>query len=621
MVQGKNNVKKVIVVGLDGFEPKLVESMLNSGSLPNLGKLRDQGGFSRVQTTYPAQTPVAWSTLATGTNPGGHGIFDFIRRDPKTYLPDLSMNRYEQRSAFLPPKAVNLRRGKPFWDILAAAGLSSTIVRFPCTYPPDNVRGRMLAGMGVPDLRGGLGTSTFYTSDEEVRPRESENVVAVRPDGRGLIKTHLIGARNPKTGDDLKFEISVQIDQEARKVTIFSGGQPNTIELKEGEWSGWLKVKFKVGMLQSVRGMVRFHLVQVSPVFELYVSPVNFDPDTPLFPISSPPEYARELARSVGTFYTTGMVEDHGGLNNERIDEAAYMSQCEDVLREREQMMLHELDRMDEGFFFCLFDTPDRVQHMFWRFGDEGHPANREPVRPEMKRVVEDHYRDCDAVVGRAMDYVDDQTLLIVLSDHGMNSFQRGVHLNSWLYENGLLVLKDGCRPEDGHGDFFPNVDWGRSKAYALGLSGIYLNIKGREEQGVVSEDEAETLKASLAKGLCGLTDPVKGRKPIRSVKSREEIYNGAYASESPDLVVNFDEGYRVSWSTSLGGIPVGQFEDNVKKWAGDHIIDPLLVPGSLFMNQKFNGAKARLLDMAPTILDAFGISKEESMEGETLLV
>ncbi|PWT82032.1 MAG: phosphodiesterase, partial [Acidobacteria bacterium] len=406
-------MKKVIVIGMDGFEPKVVEPLLNDGQLPNLAKLREQGGFSRIRTTYPAQTPVAWSTFATSTNPGGHGIFDFIRRDPKTYLPDISMTRYERRNAYLPPKAVNLRRGTPFWELLSKAGISSSIVRFPCTYPPDNIRGRMLAGMGVPDLRGGLGTSTFYTSEDEVHAEESENVVQVQPTNERRFKTHLIGPRNPKTGTDIHFEITVEIDDVARKIKIISEGQPKVLELREGEWSDWLRVKFNVGLLQSIKGMVRFHLVQISPVFEVYASPVNFDPDAPLFPISSPPEYARQLAREIGTFYTTGMVEDHGGLNNGRFGEEAYLAQCEDALRERERMMVHELDRMDAGFFFCLFDTPDRVQHMFWRFGEQ-HPANHEPIRPEMKRVVEDHYRICDQVIGKALERADDQTLVIV---------------------------------------------------------------------------------------------------------------------------------------------------------------------------------------------------------------
>jgi predicted AlkP superfamily phosphohydrolase/phosphomutase len=612
-------MKKVIVIGLDGFEPKIAEPMMRAGELPNLALLSKQGGFSRVRTTYPAQTPVAWSTFATGTNPGGHGIFDFIRRDPKTYLPDLSMNRYEQKNAFLPPKAVNLRRGTPFWELLSAAGLPSSIVRFPCTYPPDNIRGRMLAGMGVPDLRGGLGTSTFYTSEDDVHAEESENVLRVEP-VRNVVKTHIIGPRNPKTRSDFEFEVTIELDADAKKVTILSEGQPRALELREGQWSPWLKVKFKTGMLQSVKGMVRFHLVQVAPVFELYCSPVNFDPDAPMFPLSSPPEYARELAEKIGTFYTTGMVEDHGGLNNGRLSEAAYLDQCEDALREREKMMLFELDRLDEGFFFCLFDTPDRVQHMFWRFGEQQHPANHGHVQPEMARAIEEHYRSCDEIVGKALNYADDQTLFVAISDHGMNSFQRGVHLNTWLHDQGLLTLREGVSPGEEAGDFFHHVDWSRTKAYALGLSGIYLNLKGREEQGTVDVAEAEKLKASIVKGLAGLPDPSCGKTAVRRVSMREEVYSGAYAAESPDLMVNFNEGYRVSWGTALGGVPAGHFEDNEKKWGGDHIIDPSLVPGVLFMNRAFDGERASLLDMAPTILEALGLPKGPAMEGESLL-
>ncbi len=603
-------MKKVVVIGLDGFEPKIVEPMLAAGALPNLAKLRARGGFSRVQTTYPAQTPVAWSTFATGLNPGGHGIFDFIRRDPRTYLPDLSMSRYEQKNAYLPPKAVNLRRGAPIWELLSNAGIPSTIVRCPCCYPPDNIKGRMLAGMGVPDLRGGLGTSTFYTSNGDVAAQESENVLRVSVDGSGVIRTHLIGPRNPKTRSDFQFDITIHVEPSAKKIVIRSEGQPKTLEVKEGQWSDWLKVKFKTGLLQSVRGQARFHLVQMEPVFELYASPINFDADAPLFPISSPPEYAGELAQEVGTFYTTGMVEDHTGFNNGRLDESAYLEQCQGVLRERERMMLHELDRMEEGLFFCLFDTPDRVQHMFWQRSDA-----------EMTRIIEDQYRACDAAVGKALDYADDETLMIALSDHGMNSFERGVHLNTWLHDQGLLAYHSGIRPGADAGDFFHGVDWSRTKAYALGLGGIYLNLKGREEKGIVEASETESLKSAIADGLTNLTDLALGKAAISSVATREQIYSGAYAHESPDLLVNFAEGYRVSWGTALGGAPEGYFEDNVKRWCGDHIIDPCLVPGVLFMNREFNGEKARLLDLAPTILEALGVPKGPAMEGDSLLI
>jgi predicted AlkP superfamily phosphohydrolase/phosphomutase len=612
-------LRKVVVIGLDGLEPRLVESLLAAGELPNLAKLRGQGGFSRVATTYPAQTPVAWSTFATGTNPGGHGIFDFIRRDPGTYLPDFSLNRYEQKNAFLPPRAVNLRRGTAVWDLLSAAGVPSIILRAPCTFPPDNIRGRMLAGLGVPDLRGGLGTSTFYTSEPGVRPQESENVVHVAADARGAIATRLIGPRNPKTRGDLELDLRIQLEPAARKVSVLSEGQPRTLEVREGSWSEWLKVKFKAGLFQSVSGMVRFHLVRMEPALELYASPVNFDPDQPLFPIGSPAEYPRELAAKIGTFYTTGMVEDHGGLNNGRFAEEAYLDQCDGVLRERERMVHHELDRFQEGLFFCLFDTPDRIQHMFWRFREPEHPANRGDGRPELRHVIDDHYRACDAIVGRVLERADDETLVIVLSDHGFNSFQRGLHVNTWLFENGFLALGQGLRPGEEAGDLLHGVDWARTRAYALGLGSVYLNLAGREAKGVVEPSEAPAVASAIAAGLSGLADPERGQVAVRSVTTREQMYAGPFARESPDLVVNFAPGYRVSWSTALGGVPVGLFEDNVKKWGGDHIIDPSLVPGVLFMNQPFSGEGARLLDLAPTILAALGVPKGPAMEGASL--
>jgi predicted AlkP superfamily phosphohydrolase/phosphomutase len=613
-------MKKVIVIGLDGFDPKLVEPLLEAGALPNLARLRAEGGYSRLRTTYPALTPVAWSTFATGTNPGGHGIFDFIRRDPRTYLPDFSLTRYEQKKAYLPPKAVNLRRGTPVWELLSLAGMPSTIIRCPCTYPADNIYGRMLAGMGVPDLRGGLGTSTFYSSAADVRPQESEHVLQVRPDGKGLITTHLIGPRNPKTGSNFEFGLTLHLQPSANKLTVRSEGQPKALEVREGQWSDWLQVKFKTGLLQSVRGMVRFYLIRLAPVFELYASPVNFDPEAPMFPISSPPQYAKELAEKIGTFYTTGMVEDHGGLNNGRFGEMAYLEQCQGIMRERQRMMLYELERLQEGLFFCLFDTPDRVQHMFWRFGESAHPAHHSDAPAEMSRVIEEHYRACDAVVGSALSYADNETLVIVLSDHGMNSFQRGVHLNTWLYDCGLLALHDGIRPGEEAGDLFRHVDWSRTQAFALGMGGIYLNLKAREERGIVDMADAEQVKAAIVNGLTGLGDPVRGEAAVRSVVRREQVYAGPYADESPDLLVNFAAGYRVSWATALGGVPEGQFEDNVKKWSGDHIIDPCLVPGVLFMNRPFRRESASLVDLAPTILAALQIPKGAAMEGGSLL-
>jgi predicted AlkP superfamily phosphohydrolase/phosphomutase len=313
------------------------------------------------------------------------------------------------------------------------------------------------------------------------------------------------------------------------------------------------------------------------------------------------------------------MVEDHDALKAGHLDEAAYLDQCDEAWRERQAMMRYELDRLDEGFFFCLFDTPDRIQHMFWRFREPDHPANRGDWKPGFERAVEDAYRRADAAVGEALGHVDGETLLVVLSDHGFKTFRRGVHLNNWLHDRGLLALKAGVRPDAEAGDLFARVDWSRTGAYALGLAGIYVNQQGRERHGVVPPEDVPALKQTIARDLAGLQDPAGGTA-VRRVAAREDEYEGAYTDGAPDLLVHFAEGYRSSWSTAMGGFGRELFEDNTARWAGDHIIDPELVPGVLLANRPLVREDPGLADLAPTVLEALGVPPGDDLEGKGLL-
>ena len=521
---------------------------------------------------------------------------------------------------------MNLRGGEAIWDVLARAGVSSTVLRCPCTYPPESMRGRMLAGMGVPDLRGGVGTATFYSEGPIARAAESEQAAPlVGVEGRYTL--HIIGPRDTRSAaransaPDLLGPASLDIDAAGGTGVLRSDGVPNALPLERGKWSDWLHVRFRTSVLGSAAGMMRFLLLRTDAPVQLYASPVNFDPAAPLFPISAPWEYAHELSKRIGSYYTTGMVEDHAGLVNGRFGELEFLAQCQDVMREREAMMRYELERFDEGFFFCLFDTPDRVQHMFWRFREPGHPANARHGAPTaFHRVIEEHYRRCDAVVGAALEAVDDQTLLIVLSDHGFTSFRRGVHLNAWLQHHGFLTLRAGIKPGEEAGDFLRNVDWSATRAYALGLGSIYLNVRGREASGIVAPGDAQQLGADIASRLTGLRDDARSSVAVRGVDLGAQAYHGRYASNAPDLVVKFAPGYRVSWATALGGVPGEVFEDNDRKWGGDHIVDPDCVPGVLFMNRAFDQTAARMVDLAPTVLSSLGVAAGPEMEGRDLL-
>jgi len=613
--------KKVIVIGLDGLEPGIVEAMLGRGELPNLATIQAAGGYTRLKTTYQAQTPVAWSSFTTGTNPGGHGIFDFICRDPQTYLPDVALTRFERpKSMLAQPRVVNRRQGLPLWQPLSKAGIPSTILRCPCTFPPETLQGRMLAGVGVPDLRGSQSKGTFYTQDRAAVAEENEQLVLL--DSGSQLATRVIGPRNTRVSpaSDTYCEIRVQVDQAARKLVIHTGGAPAHIEVPEKSWSEWVRFKFKFSMLQSVTGIARIYVRQLEPYLEFYVSAVNFDPAAPMFPVSAPGDYARELADNIGLFSTLGMAEDHTGLNNGRLDEAAYLQHCELVLSERERAMRFELDRFTEGLFFMLFDTPDRVQHMLWRFRDREHP-NFEPDQwPGFATRIEEHYRRCDALLSAALDKSDENTLLIVLSDHGFGTFRRAFDTNTWLWQNGLLALKNNHTPEQITGEGFASVDWSKTYAYAVGLGGIYLNFKGRESGGILEEgSEAERVRRAIQTGLADLPDTQAQRPAIRSVSRREELYSGAFVGSSPDLLVNFHRGFRVSWESAVGGFAQSMLADNLRRWSGDHIVDPESVPGILFMNRAAKHNHVRIIDLAPTILSYLGVAVPESMEGASL--
>jgi predicted AlkP superfamily phosphohydrolase/phosphomutase len=619
--------RKVIVIGLDGLEPGIVETMLDRGELPNLARIQAAGSYTRLKTTYPAQTPVAWSSFMTGTNPGGHGIFDFICRDPETYLPDVALTRFERpKNMLAQPRVVNRRQGEPLWQPLSKAGIPSTILRCPCTFPPELLQGRMLAGVGVPDLRGSQSKGTFYTQDRAVVAEENEQLVFLESkaiDSGSELSARVIGPRNTKTSpaSDTFCEIRVQVDKAARKVVIQTGGTPAKIEVAERGWSEWVRFKFKFSMLQSVTGIARFYVRQLEPHLEFYVSAVNFDPAAPMFPVSAPGDYAKELSEKIGPYSTLGMAEDHNGLNNGRLDEAAYLQQCEFVLGERERAMRFELDRFVEGLFFMLFDTPDRVQHMLWRFRDREHPNFEPDLSPELATRIEEHYRRCDALLSAVLDKVDENTLLMVLSDHGFGTFRRAFDTNTWLWQNGLLALKDSRKPDADSGEGFASVDWSKTYAYAVGLGGIYLNFKGRESGGILEEgSEAERVRRAIQTGLADFPDEHTQRPAIRGVSRREELYSGAFVVNSPDLLVNFHRGFRVSWQSAVGGFSNSLLEDNMRRWSGDHIVDPESVPGILFMNRAAGHNHARIIDLAPTILSYLGVPVPASMEGTSLL-
>ena len=613
--------KRVIIIGFDGMDPELAERFMQAGRLPNLARLRDGGTFRPLRTTVPAISPVAWSTFQTGCNPGKHNIYDFFNRNLGNYLPFLSSaeikgpRRHLRIGKYsLPlgrPQISLLRKAKPFWHWLAQSGVFCSVIRVPVTFPPEKFSGVLLSGMCVPDLKGSQGTFCVHTSGAPATGH-CEGGVRMRFEQRGpVLRSYIPGPDDPLRnggGKELRVEFTVRPDAAREQAEIKVGTKRFT--LKVGEYSEWISVKFTAAPGMSAHGICRFNLRQVRPDVQVYVTPVNIDPRQPDLPISHPSTYSIYLAKLMGPYSTLGLAEDTWALNEEVLDDPAFLEQCYDNHADRERMFFDALEKTPKGLCTCVFDTTDRVQHMFWRYLD-GRQDNGEPA-PD---VIGDLYERMDKLVGRVLDDINDHTLLLVISDHGFKSFTRGVNLNSWLHQNGYLALKPGATAS---GEWFHDVDWSRTRAYTLGLNGLYLNLKGRELHGIVPPGaEADVLKEELLQKIDGLIDPASGKVGISGVFSTDVVYAGPYVGNAPDLIIGYGESYRASWDAVTGKVTAQVFEDNTKAWSGDHCVDPRLVPGVLFSNQTITAEKPAIVDVAPTILKLFGLAKPAHMDGK----
>jgi len=616
---------RVIVVGLDGLDPVRTERLMAEGKLPNLSRLRQIGTFRRLQTTTPAVSPVAWSTFSTGVNPGRHNVFDFLTRDPKTYLPGLSSARIQPPGRKLNigryviplgrPQLRLLRRSRPFWAVLGDHGIFSAILRVPITFPPERFRGVLLSAMCVPDLQGSQGTFSFYTTSAAGVERHTGGVrMPVRLEG-DRVEASLIGPPNPfsQDGAQLRLPFALVVDETNGGSTLRVAGQRIRLGLRE--YSPWVRVAFRAGLGAKVRGICRFYLKQVAPDVELYVTPIQIDPDKPALPISHPFVYAIYLAKLLGSYATLGLAEDTWALNERVLDDDAFIRQCWLIHDERERMFFDALDKTRRGACVCVFDVTDRLQHMFYRYEDDAHPALRGADPAAHRHLIDSLYERMDDLVGRVLDRLGERSVLIVMSDHGFASFRRGINLNSWLARNGYLALREGAAC----GEWFANVDWAGTRAYALGLGGVYLNRRGREAQGIVAQEQVPKVKEELIAKLSGLRDDETGQVAIREVFDSAALYHGPYAEGAPDLIVGYNAGYRASWEGVTGKVDGTVFSDNTRSWSGDHSIDPRLVPGCFFSSRPISAGEAAMADVAPTILHLFGVPVPAYMEGAPL--
>ncbi|MCO6436008.1 MAG: alkaline phosphatase family protein [Phycisphaerae bacterium] len=637
--------RKVVVIGFDGMDPRMCQRLMDEGELSNLKAMADRGGYRPLGTSIPPQSPVAWSNFITGAGPGVHGIFDFVHRDPAKQIDAYysAAKTIESEDGWVvgehklpltfwpfgdkPTETVLMRRGTPFWDYLDRAGIAVRLYDIPSNYPPtlsSAGNAKCMSGMGVPDLMGTYGTYQYFSEDTTRVTREDGGIrrglVFVKDRASGILEgpanSYADGRTVPST---VPFVIYRHPSEATARIEI----QGQTVLLRQGEWSTWKRVVFDMDMppflpKAKANGICRFFLQEVRPNFRLFVSQIHIDPSDPAGQrVSEPEAFVTEIYDRLGLFPTAGFQEAYKALSNEVFNDAEYREQADNVLTERLRLLGFAREEYQGGLLFFYFSSTDLQAHMFWWDSDQPHPTRTPAEARRYHKVIQDLYRSMDGVVGEIVEQYGKDALVLVLSDHGFCNFKRQFHLNTWLRQEGYIKPDDCTSVADEKAAVA--VDWSRTRAYGLGLNGLYLNLKGREKLGIVEPFEKEALLREISQKLLSVRDPVDGRPVIKYVYQTSEVYDGPEAANAPDLIVGYYRDFRASWATTLGEITDSILTDNHSAWSADHCIASDEVPGVLFSNRPITRTDPALIDLAPTILEEFGVARPEAMQGKSV--
>lgn len=622
---------RIVILGFDGVDPDLVQTMLDAGELPNLKAVAEEGVFTPLESSNPPQSPTAWSSFITSRPAGGHGVYDFVKRNPRTYAPMVGFGQPvhaqvdAQGQVTKPAAFVTDRQGDSFWSVADKGGKRCKILSVPFAYPAESLEhGCMLCGLGVPDIRGTQSTFFYFSdafTDAEMADRLSggERIQLAFDGDTAAVK--LPGARDvaQRGFSFVEAPVSIKADRAAKSIVFSLPG--NEIALKEGEWSGWIEWSFEVTPSLTVQAISRIHLLECGEQVRLYMTCLQMNPRAQYIPMTAPESYGAELADRYGLFKTIGWIYDTHAMRQNVLPEDLFLEDVERTMSWREQLTLDEIDRGDFDLLVSAWTATDRVAHLFWAHRDPEHPAYTAEGAAKYGKAVESTYQRMDAIVGKVRAKLNPEDTLLIMSDHGFHSFRREFNVNTWLIREGYLAVAGQTDPATAFSDerYLQGFDWTRSKAYSVGLGGIYLNLKGREGRGIVEPGDADALMNEIREKLLALTDPKTGDKVFTNVFTRD-IFQGAATADAPDLQLGYAEGYQSSKDAAAGAAPKEVFADNMDKWSGEHAAsDPAFTQGILFSNKPIAKEKPSLLDFGPTALTLLGVPVPPAYEGASL--
>jgi predicted AlkP superfamily phosphohydrolase/phosphomutase len=540
--------QKLVVLGIDGLDPNLVSAFMHAGKLPNMQKLAIGGTLQRLETT-PSPDASAWASFATGMNPGKHGIFG-------------------NESKALPI-------GTSFWTVAGNAGVRSSVLMVPMTFPPEQVRsGELLAGAPTPDLRRTRGNFYYFSSDLH---KDEEGLHATDGGIRyALAFNGNVAASHVEGPEGLSLPLMVFWNRSGRSATIEIDG--SSVRLDEGEWSKWIDIDFHANPFSHQHGLIEFCLVRATSSLALYASPIHWNPNRPPGALSWPAGFAADVFERVGPYRTLGWSEATSALDAGLIDERLFLDDAQRAFDDRTQVILQRLETSTWDLLVGQVDTLDHIQHVMWRLMDPAHPGYDRAAAARFGETIEQMYRRADAFVGVVAAHLPRGTPLLVMSGYGSHGVTRTFDLHRWLALEGM----DG-------------------RAIVTATGGIILPPAGR----AVEDHLVARLTAEL--------DPTTKSPIVAAVYRREAVYSGPQTLNAPDLQLGMAPGYHIGTGTSV-------LTTNRRKWSADHVsLDYRSVPGVLISNRPTTTGNPRVVDIAPTVLQHFGVPIPREVDGKPI--